>query len=565
MTDLLRLTGKLFMTLAAVVPLVLASMLPLSALVLAIPAVAPQENPLGQSTPRNCSWTRTIGRRLFALLTSITLLIALAAVVNQVLTWLPLAERTFYGKLASEFLPAWLVKWAPPCLVQHWPSALILIYMIDLLLLVAMGSVPMKYNLRNLRVRWKNSLLVTVAFALVVALLVVMLSLVNAMYRLMERSGHPANVIVMSEGATDELFSNLGGGDVSNGQYEVVTLDDRDRPLQTPVVVQHFDRDGEKVRLYSRETYLVASQPIPGGPTNAPGWRFVQIRGVADPDVAGLVHGMHLRDGGRWFAGVATVEGELGQIEAVIGEGIARQFGADVGRSALVEGDTFELAGRTWRVTGVLRSEGSTFNSEIWADALYVRRLFHKDVWTTVVYRVFPESAENARHSAYHVRTRYKDKVHAQPETDYYAELSENNRQLLFAILFVASVAALGGVFGLMNTMFAAIASRAADLAVLRVLGFRRWQIAVSLLLESVGLAFAGGLLGCGAALFADGLPVMSMVSSGGVSGKTVMLNLAVEPTVLMTGLLFALTLGRLGGLIPALSFLHQSVFKLFQ
>ena len=266
MTEKLRLIGKLIVILAALVPLVFVSLLPLSALILAIPIAVPQENPLGQLTPRNCSWLHTAGKRLFSLFSSVALVIALAAVVNEFLTWLPLPERTYYGELAAEILPVWLVQWAPPALVHHWPSALICIYVVDLLLLIALGSVPVKYNLRNLRVRWKNSLLVVLAFAVVVALLVVMLSLVNAMYRLIERSGHPANVIVMSEGATDEFFSNLGGGDVSNGQFEVVTLDELDQPLKTPVVVKHFDRKGEKIRVYSRETYLVASQPIPGSP-----------------------------------------------------------------------------------------------------------------------------------------------------------------------------------------------------------------------------------------------------------------------------------------------------------
>jgi ABC-type antimicrobial peptide transport system permease subunit len=249
----------------------------------------------------------------------------------------------------------------------------------------------------------------------------------------------------------------------------------------------------------------------------------------------------------------------------VTGDGIARQFGADAGGRPLTAGDTFEPAGRTWKVTGVLASEGSTFSSELWADVLYVRKLFRKDVWTSVVYRVSPESAANARASAYHVRARYKDEVHVQPETEYHAQLSQTNRQLLVGISFVAGVAAIGGVFGLMNTMFAAVAHRATDLAVLRVLGFRRWQIAVSLVLESVGLALAGGLLGCAVALLADGLPMTSMVGSGGMSGKTVMLNLAVGPPVLLAGLLFALMLGRLGGLVPAVSYLNRSVFQLFQ
>src|SRR5438105_622424 len=77
------------------------------------------------------------------------------------------------------------------------------------LALLFVGKVPLAYNLRNLTVRWKTTLLTALAFTLVVGLLTVMLAFVNGMDRLTEGSGQPANVIVMTDGSTDELFSNL--------------------------------------------------------------------------------------------------------------------------------------------------------------------------------------------------------------------------------------------------------------------------------------------------------------------------------------------------------------------
>ena len=228
------------------------------------------------------------------------------------------------------------------------------------------------------------------------------------------------------------------------------------------------------------------------------------MRGVADPDVAGLVHGMELHDGGRWFAGVAAVDGELGQIEAVIGEGIARQLAsADVGKSAQWKEthSNWLAAPGASQACSAPRGPLSTLKSgpTPCTSAICSTRTSGL-LWFTGSFRRTQKALASLRITSGHAT---KDKVHAQPETEYYAELSQTNRQMLFAILFVASVAAVGGVFGLMNTMFAAIANRAADLAVLRVLGFRRWQIALSLLLESVGLAFVGGVLGCGVALLA--------------------------------------------------------------
>src|SRR5436190_14378043 len=84
-----------------------------------------------------------------------------------------------------------------------------------LLVLAVLGKVPLRYNVRNLLVRWKTTLLTVLAFTLVVALMTVMLAFVNGMYKLTENTGVPGNVLVLADGATDELFSNLGYGDIT--------------------------------------------------------------------------------------------------------------------------------------------------------------------------------------------------------------------------------------------------------------------------------------------------------------------------------------------------------------
>src|SRR5262249_36343038 len=129
------------------------------------------------------------------------------------------------------------------------------------------------------------------------------------------------------------------------------------------------------------------------------------------------------------------------------------------------------------------------------------------------------------------------------------------NQQFLVAIIFVGIVMAIGGVFGVMNTMFAAISQRINDIAVLRILGFAPWQVLVSFLLESLLIALAGGLLGCAVGSLAGGWTASSIVSGGqGGGGKSVVLKLTVDSTILTAGLLFTLIMGGLGGLLPALS-----------
>src|SRR5205807_3200156 len=157
---------------------------------------------------------------------------------------------------------------------------------------------------------------------------------------------------------------------------------------------------------------------------------------------------------------------------------------------------------------------------------------------------------------ATHLKERFSNpKVNAQTEIEYYAKLSENNRIFLYGTMIVAVVMALGGIFGVMNTMFAAVAQRIKDIGVMRILGFKRWQILVSFLFESLVIAVVGGSLGLLLGMLADGATATSVITAGqGGGGKTVILKVIVDSKVLMAGAIFTLVMARLGGLIPALS-----------
>ncbi|HWA97581.1 MAG TPA: ABC transporter permease, partial [Pirellulales bacterium] len=143
-------------------------------------------------------------------------------------------------------------------------------------------------------------------------------------------------------------------------------------------------RDEQGRPLCSRETYLVVNQPIEGAAPGAPQRRFIQVRGIDDAAMAGRVHGLRLLPGGAWFSrsGVQprpTTDGMRNDeqvIQAVLGEGVAAQWGSDRNRPPLVVGDLFELGARQWIVVGILASEGSTFGSEIWAKRGIIAPMF---------------------------------------------------------------------------------------------------------------------------------------------------------------------------------------------
>jgi hypothetical protein len=411
-----------------------------------------------------------------------------------------------------------------------------------ILLLITAGKVPVRYNLRNLVVRWPITALTGIAFTVVVGLLVVMLAFVNGMYQLTQGSGQPGNVVVLSDGATDELFSNLGFSDLADVERQ-------------PTVLR--TEAGEP--MCSRETYIVVNQPVENAKVGERQRRFTQIRGVDEPLLSGLVHGLPLHEGGVWFstAGVEERYREDGSrftlIQAVLGEGIARELGKDRGRATLVVGDEFSLGPRRWVITGIMRSSGSTFDSEVWAKRQIVGPMFGKENYTSLVLRT--AGGEDSKALALDLTKNFKKSaLQAQTETEYYDKLSETNRQFLFSIMVVAMIMAMGGVFGVMNTMFAAISARTRDIGVLRILGFARWQILMSFFLESLVIALIGGALGCALGSLADGWEASSIVSGGQGGGKSVLLKLVVDANILSAGMLFTLLMGGVGGLLPALS-----------
>lgn len=486
--------------------------------------------------------------------------------------------------VASRWLARPIWTFLPAALVQHWPFVFLLVYGTDLLLLLMIGRVPLAYNLRYLWVRRRDTALTAFAFTVVVALVVVLLAFVNGMYKLNESTGIPGNVLVLADGATDELFSNLGYGGVSNVEKEEVRFDEKGRPLKTPYRVARAapGPDGKlmelpagtekrkeppgTVSLASFETYLVMNQAVPTADGEKPRRRFLQVRALKSPSVAAAVHNMELEPGGTWFAEDGNHQESGGKkIPCVIGGAAAGTLGADVGRPRLGPGDTFNLGERDWIVLGVMKSEGTTFGSEVWCSDLNnpVMKSSGKDNRpTTLVLRMAGNSEAASRAMAFHLQNRYDQaKVKAFSEPAYYQELTKTNEAFLTWIVFLAVVMAVGGVFGVMNTMFASIAARIKEVGVLRILGFKRWQILISFMLESLAIAFVGGAVGCALGYLANGFEATSTLQGGGGGAqKSIALKMVVDYQIIAAGMLFTLVMGRLGGLVPALSAMRMEI-----
>lgn len=404
--------------------------------------------------------------------------------------------------------------------------------LLGLLALVALVRIPVTYNLRNLVVRWRVTALTGLAFTLVVGLLTVMLAFVNGMIRMTEGNGHPGNVVVLSNGVNDELNSTIPFSDAG----EVATL---------PGIV----RDEQGRPLCSREVYIGISQPLEREAGARGRRRILQLRGLDDLAIAARVRDAELQPGGSWYseAGVREVltpdGGTVQAIEAVMGGELAREWRMGVG-------DMFECGNRWWVISGVLKPSGSAWGSEIWARRSLIGQTFgNQTAYTTLVLRT--PDAESARQFADYLSRDYKKTaLSAQPERLYYAKLAKQNQELLTATYLVAVIIAVGGIFGIMNTMFAAISQRTRDIGVLRILGFSRLQVLLSFLMESLLLALFGGVLGCALGSLVHGRTASSWVGDS----KSIAFTLTVDANTLVVGILFTLCMGALGGLLPALS-----------
>jgi ABC-type lipoprotein release transport system permease subunit len=346
--------------------------------------------------------------------------------------------------------------------------------------------------------------------ALVVAVFVAMMALANGFNAALIKSGSSDNVIVLRKGANAEMNSGIGRGNANN-------------IAGMPFVA----RSSDNLPLVSPEVFVVIGlDRLTGGLAN------VVVRGVSP-------RAMQVRQN------IEIVQGrELrpGSSEILIGEKI-------VGRFANTEiGDELSFGGREWTVVGHIAAGGSAFESEIWAENEQVMPVFRGEVFQTVTFRMAdPASFEGVKETLENDPRLFVD---AFREDQFYANQSVLLSQILnFIAIFIAGVMSIGAVFGAINTMYAAVASRGPEIAVLLTLGFKPGNVLSSFLIEAVFIALLGGIVGCILTLPINGL-VTSTTNWNSFS--EVAFAFRVTPSLLLNGLIFAALMGLIGGFFPA-------------
>ena len=373
-------------------------------------------------------------------------------------------------------------------------------------------ALPITYNIRNLLVRWKVTLLSIFGIGLVVTVLVVLMAMAAGFRIALRTSGRPDNAVYIQKGSASELTSwaNLN-------LVQLVSVDSRVARA----------KDGQP--LASPEIVVVSNMPrrADGKPTN------VTVRGVTQKafDVRGPIQIVK----GRNFT--------PGLYEIIVGERIhERMAGLDIGSKVNIQR-------RSWEIVGIFQSEGSAFESEIWGDVSVMGPAFFRTGgYNSVTMRL--SDPKSLAGFAKEISTNPQMQHQLIEERKYYEDQAGPvASQLTVLAMFVAVVMGVGAVFGAMNTMYAIVSARTREVGTLRALGFSRFSVLSAFLIESVFLAIIGGIIGCVLAFPMNGFSA----GTGGPGFSELAFAFRITGRVLSVGMIFAVIMGVIGGLLPAI------------
>ena len=368
-----------------------------------------------------------------------------------------------------------------------------------------------KIGIAGLPQRWGASAVIVVGIAGVVGVLVAMLAMGEGFKATLDKTGSDDSAIVLRAGSQAETNS-------------VITRDQA--PLLSALPGIAKGKDGKP--LASPELSQVVNLPTMADGTDA----NVQFRGIG-PAAWELRPQVKIVQGRKFGAGLR---------ELVVGRGAQKQFrGLDVGKQ-------LKLANQMWTVVGVFES-GDSHESELWTDAEVLGPAYQRSAFQSMTVKLDGKNGYKQLKAALAADPRLK--LDIETTRNYYGKQSEGLTRLIKILgTVIGTIMAIGAVFGALNTMYAAVAGRAREIATMRALGFRGVPVVTAVMLETMLLALLGGLLGAGIAwLLFNGYTVSTL----GNNFSQVVFQFRVSPELLWSGLKWALGIGLVGGLFPAL------------
>lgn len=372
-------------------------------------------------------------------------------------------------------------------------------------------KIPFMYSLRNLWTRRLTTVLTASGMALVVFVFASILMLAEGLQKTLVDTGSYDNVVVIRKASVSEVQSG-----VERLQASIVET-------QPEVAI-----GSEGQRLLAKELVVLITMPKRGSdkPSN------VVIRGISESS-------MSLRPQ------VKLMEGRMprsGSSEIIAGQSIAKRFkGGGVG-------ETLRFAMRDWTVVGVFDAGNTGFSSEIWGDVDQLMQAFRRPVYSSITFKLRDSSEfDNVKKR---IESDPRLTLEAKRETRYYKDQSEMMAKFLRILgISLTIIFSLGAIIGAMITMYAAVANRTSEIGTLRALGFQRKSILTAILLESLILAFSGGLIGL---FFASFLQLFTVSTMNWQTFSELAFTFSLTFGIIYKALMFSLIMGFVGGVLPA-------------
>jgi putative ABC transport system permease protein len=373
-------------------------------------------------------------------------------------------------------------------------------------------AVPLSYSLRNIRVRWRLTVLAVVGITLVVAVFAVLMAISEGSSTALRSSGRLDNAIIVIRGSASEMLSE-------------VSPEDRSLILADARVAR--DASGQALASWESVMVMALRKKTDGRRTN------VTLRGLP-PQGFEVRGGIRVTSGRRFTPGLA---------EVIVGRRIKDRV------QRLELGGTLQYRRQDFKIVGVFESDGAAFESEVWGDYATMNALFGRGTaFNSLVVRMKDPAAIPALDRW--IRSLPGASLQAVPERLYYENQGGHVAMVLRALAaLVAIVMGVGAIFGAMNTMYAIVAARTREIGTLRALGFSRRSVLFSFVLESALLALIGGVLGCLLALTMHGY---TTGASNLQTFREVAYAFRITPAIIGSGMAFALVMGVAGGLLPS-------------
>ena len=374
-------------------------------------------------------------------------------------------------------------------------------------------SVPIAYNFRSIRVRWASAVVAVLGIAGTVGVFIAMLSLARGFRATLVSSGSADNALITRAGATSEMTSGVSLDSVKIIQDAPGIARGADGPLLTP------------------EAVLMAPIPLRSTGTDA----NVELRGVS-PNVLAIRNNVKIMEGRMFRPGLS---------EIVVGKNAKTTY------TGLTLGSTIWLGSARWQVVGIFDAGGSAFDSEVWGDAHLLNGAYKRPdtlSQSVTVHLASPAALQQLKDS---LTGDPRLNVDVTREIDYYAKQSTRMTTLITRLGgFVAVIMAIGAVFGALNTMYSAVAERGREIATMRALGFGGANVVLSFVFEALMISLFGGVLGCLAVLPLNGWTTSTMNFQ---TFSNLAFAFKITPLLLLGGVCFALAMGFLGGILPAI------------